>query len=193
MAATYSRHQSNRHTVNTKTLPISLPSKSPAYSHPVSRVAISPPEYSDYSSTGSSRHSAGSYSARSRSSYASSDYSSPDYDSGYRHDPRDIDDMLSDRMNKAFDPIKMDRALARQTQDSGKLNDKERQLRELQDRARARLKSARVKFDEGVEDAKEIRRDLDYCRKGVDSMKSRSEKQYPEAYAKAKDRRSRHT
>lgn len=48
---------------------------------------------------------------------------------------------------------------------SGKLNAKERELRELQERARARLKSHRVNFAQGLEDAREIRRDLDYCEK----------------------------
>jgi hypothetical protein len=85
-----------------------MPSKAPAYNYPVSRVALSPPEMSD-SSTYSGRSSGRSYSALS-SDYAASQ--SSDYDnSGV-----DIVDMLSERMNTAFDPIRMDKSLVRQAQ-----------------------------------------------------------------------------
>ena len=116
MATSYSRH-SIHHGPPKKTLPIIMPSKAPAYPHPVSRVAMSPPEYSDastYSPTGS-RHSGGSYSARSSSSRASTH--SADYESNYRDGRHDVSDMLSERMNSAFDPIRMDKSLAKQAQE----------------------------------------------------------------------------
>jgi hypothetical protein len=108
MATTASRHYSSYPTHH-KTLPITMPSKAPAYNYsPVSRVALSPPEMSD-SSTYSGRSSGRSYSALS-SDYAASQ--SSDYDnSGV-----DIVDMLSERMNTAFDPIRMDKSLVRQAQ-----------------------------------------------------------------------------
>src|SRR5271170_957465 len=108
MATTASRHYSSYPTPH-KTLPITMPSKAPAYNYsPVSRVALSPPEMSD-SSTYSGRSSGRSYSALS-SDYAASQ--SSDYDnSGV-----DIVDMLSERMNTAFDPIRMDKSLVRQAQ-----------------------------------------------------------------------------
>ena len=86
-----------------------MPTKAPAYHYPVSRVAMSPPEASD-SSTYDSR-SGRSYSARSR------DCRSDDYDSyGSGRDGVDVADMLSERMERAFDPIRMDRSLAKQAQ-----------------------------------------------------------------------------
>jgi hypothetical protein len=147
------------------------------------------------SSTYSGRSSGRSYSALS-SDYAASQ--SSDYDnSGV-----DIVDMLSERMNTAFDPIRMDKSLVRQAQTwvsrylllavrtnralygsfcsrpspsakiatnafhrSGQLNSKQRELAELQALAQRRLKSARVNFAEGMEAAKETRRDLDYTQK----------------------------
>lgn len=48
---------------------------------------------------------------------------------------------------------------------SGQLNSKQRELAELQAHAQRRLKSARVNFAEGMEAAKESRRDLDYTQK----------------------------
>ncbi len=91
-----------------------MPSKAPAYQgYPVSRVALSPPELSDSSTYGGSRSSGRSYSARS-SDYAASQ-SSDDY-SYNSHSGVDVVDMLSDRMNSAFDPIRMDKSLARQAQ-----------------------------------------------------------------------------
>jgi biogenesis of lysosome-related organelles complex 1 subunit KXD1 len=77
---------------------------------------MSPPEILDSSTAyGSSRHSgmsAGSYSARS-SNYAASLSSGDDY-SYNSQSGVDVVDMLSERMNSAFDPLKMDTSLARQ-------------------------------------------------------------------------------
>ena len=89
------------------TLPITMPQKSSHNYYAGSRVAMSPPEVSDYSSS----RSGPSYSARS-STYAGS--SSGDYDGQYSS--VDAFDNLSERMNRAFDPITMDRGLARQAQ-----------------------------------------------------------------------------
>jgi biogenesis of lysosome-related organelles complex 1 subunit KXD1 len=112
MAATASRHYSSYATPQ-KILPITMPSKAPAYHYPNSRIAASPPEMSDSSTYGASRASGRSYSARS-SDYAASQ--SSDYDSYNSQSGVDVVDMLSERMNTAFDPIRMDKSLARQTQ-----------------------------------------------------------------------------
>ena len=115
MAAIASRHQPRgSYATPHKTLPITMPSKPSGMNYPQSRVALSPPEMSDsslYSSRGS-RHSAGSYSV---SSYAGSSSSNDDY-SGQSTSEVDVVDMLSERMNSAFDPIRMDTSLARQAQ-----------------------------------------------------------------------------
>jgi len=63
-------------------------------------------------------------------------------------------------------------------------------LQALQAMAQRRLSRARVNFAEGVEAAKEARRDIDYTSKKISSMKSKAERKHPEAYAKAS--RSRH-
>ncbi|KIW80698.1 hypothetical protein AYO21_05585 [Fonsecaea monophora] len=187
MATTaYSRHPTS-YATHQKTLPITMPSgKAPVYSYPQSRVLDSPELPDTSTSYTGSRTSAGSYSAR--SSYAPS-HSSGDCDS-YAHSGVDVVDMLSDKMNAAFDPIRMDRSLAKQAQTSGELNAKQRELQELQAMAQRRLKSARVNFAEGVEAVKEARRDVEYTSKKISAMKSKAEKKHPEAYAKAS--RSRH-
>ena len=112
MAAVASRHHPNG-SYSHKALPITVPSK-PNMNYPQSRVALSPAEMSDsslYSSRGS-RHSPGSYSV---SSYAGSASSNDEY-SMQSTSEVDVVDMLSERMNRAFDPIKMDTSLARQAQ-----------------------------------------------------------------------------
>jgi hypothetical protein len=48
---------------------------------------------------------------------------------------------------------------------SGQLNAKQRELAELQALAQRRLKGARANFAEGMEAARETRRDLDYTQK----------------------------
>ncbi|RMZ87346.1 hypothetical protein DV736_g5427, partial [Chaetothyriales sp. CBS 134916] len=184
--ATYSRH-SQRYAVPTQALPITMPSKAPAYDYPVSRVALSPPDYSDTASS-SGRHSGRSYSAHS-STYALS-HASDEYYS-HRDAGVDVVDMLSERMDRAFNPIRMDKSLARQAQDSGRLNAKERELAELEALAKRRLKTARVNFAQSQEDAREIRRDLDYCKRKTDNMTEKVARRHGDAHSKAKSR-SRH-
>jgi hypothetical protein len=106
-----SRHPT-AYTTHHKTLPITMPSKQPAYNYPVSRVAMSPPELSEVSSYGS-RTSAGSYSARS-SDYGSNQ-SSRDYDS-HISQPASVDvvDVSTERMAGMYNPIRMDRSLVEQ-------------------------------------------------------------------------------
>ena len=60
-------------------------------------------------------------------------------------------------------PVGFSLANERLFNSSGRLNAADRELAELQAMAQRRLKSARVNFAQGVEDAKETRRDLDYC------------------------------
>ncbi|KIX03438.1 uncharacterized protein Z518_06990 [Rhinocladiella mackenziei CBS 650.93] len=188
MATHVSRHPTS-YATNHKALPIIMPPKTSSYSLPVSRVAISPPELSDTGTTyDGSRTSAGSYSARS-SNYAPS-HSSGDYDSCNSQSGVDVVDMLADKMNGAFDPIRMDRSLASQAQTSGQLNATQRELQELQAMAQRRLKGARVNFAEGVEAAREARRDVEYTSKKIAAMKTKAERKHPDAYAKAS--RSRH-
>lgn len=71
---------------------------------------MSPPEMSDSSTScsGGTRSSGQSYSARS-STYAPSHIS--DYESYASTSGVDVAEMLSDRMNSAFDPIRMDKSL----------------------------------------------------------------------------------
>lgn len=137
---------------------------------------------------GSSRHSGGTYSARS-SSYAPSQ-SSRDYDDYNPTSGVDVVDMLSERMNGAFDTMKMDRSLARQAQTSGQLNSKQRELAELQATAQRRLKGARTTLAEGMAAGREARRDIEYTSKKVSSLKKEASRKHPDAYAKAS--RSRH-
>jgi hypothetical protein len=96
----------------TVALPINMPSKAPAPAnyYPVGRVAVSPPELSDSSTTAGSRTTGYSGTA---SSYAGS--ISGDYDSSSVSGV-DIVDMVNDRMNNAFDPTPLDRGLVMQAQ-----------------------------------------------------------------------------
>jgi biogenesis of lysosome-related organelles complex 1 subunit KXD1 len=88
--------------------------KGPIYTTPQPRAA----DYTEMSDTATSYHSsrtsAGSYSIRSGSSSAGS-HSGSDYER-YTAAGIDVVDELSDRMNFAFDPIRMDKSLARQAQ-----------------------------------------------------------------------------
>lgn len=89
-----------------------MPSKSPAY-YPVSRVAVSPPDVSDASTVTGGRTSTASYSVNS-DSYAGSVSGDYETSSGGSYNGVDVVDMLSERMNSAFDPIRLDKNLAKQ-------------------------------------------------------------------------------
>jgi hypothetical protein len=50
---------------------------------------------------------------------------------------------------------------------SGQLNAKQRELAELQALAQRRIKGARTNFSEGMDAAREVRRDIDYTQKKI--------------------------
>lgn len=80
-------------------LPISVPSKAPtsANYYPVSRIAGSPPEISDASTTTGS--------------------ATGEFDSSLSSYPSvDVIEMLSDRMANVFDPSRLDKGVAKQAQ-----------------------------------------------------------------------------
>lgn len=98
----------SRHYYQPAAYPIHAPSKAPAPAglYPISRVPGSPPSLSDASTTVGSRSSGG----LTFSSAGDYDSSSASY-SGV-----DVVDVLSDRMQDAFDPTPLDKGLARQAQ-----------------------------------------------------------------------------
>jgi len=152
-------------------LPISVPSKAPtnANYYPVSRIAGSPPEISDASTTTGS--------------------ATGDFDSSLSSYPSvDIIEMLNDRMSNVFDPSRLDKGVAKQAQLSGKLNDKQRELLELQALAKRRIKNARVNFADGIKAANETKRDLEWSQKRVSSMKAKAERNLPDEYRRANNR-----
>lgn len=53
------------------------------------------------------------------------------------------------------------------TYSSGHLNAKQRELMELQKKAQARLAKSRARFAEGMEDAREVRQNLEWTQKKV--------------------------
>ncbi|KAJ9193654.1 hypothetical protein DTO166G4_1041 [Paecilomyces variotii] len=167
----------------TAALPINMPSKAPASANlfPVSRVAGSPPEISDSSTTAGSRTSGYSLGPSSYAGSLSGDYES----STTSYSGVDVVDMLSDRMNNAFDPTPLDKGLAKQAQASGQLNAKQRELLELQALAQRRLKGVRANFSEGIKTAKETKRDLEWTQKRVSALKSKAESAHPDEYRRA--------
>jgi len=100
----------------------------------------------------------------------------------------DVLDMMSDRLQRAMDPMSMDRTIVKQAQASGELNAKQRELAELQALAQRRLKTARKNFSEGVKAAKEVRRDLEWTQSAVNDLNLKAASKYPTAYKTANER-----
>ncbi|TRX94588.1 hypothetical protein FHL15_004540 [Xylaria flabelliformis] len=100
----------------------------------------------------------------------------------------DFNEYMQDRFANAFDPLPLDRSLAKQAQTSGTLNAKHRELLELQAKAQARLAKSRARFADGVRDAHEVRTNLEWTSKKVSSMKKKAEKKHSKEYQKARER-----
>ena len=179
MATSYYQYQPQP----TGVLPVNNPAKTPQQSYVArhsrnssaySQLSASPPERPESVSTSG----AGLYSAAS-SSYAVSDCET----SSTGATSVDLLDYMNDRLSQAYDPIPMDKSLAKQTQmsvildtmrrtrltssRSGELNAKNRELLALQAQARARLAKTRANFAEGMKAAKDVQRDLEWTQKKV--------------------------
>ncbi|KAH7390667.1 hypothetical protein BKA66DRAFT_41661 [Pyrenochaeta sp. MPI-SDFR-AT-0127] len=167
------------------TYPINVPQK-PGYYYPpqhtYGRVAGSPPEAPDSVTTSG----VPSYEPSATSSnYAGS---ASDYDSTSGAASVDLLDYMGNRMNGSFDPMPLDRSLAKQAQTSGELNAKHRELLELQALAQRRLAGARTSFADGMRAAKEVQKDLQWTQKRVDTLNERAARKYPEQYKSAQRR-----
>jgi hypothetical protein len=100
----------------TQSQPIAMPQKQQTpyyapyqYPNPYSRISTSPPEASESVTTGGPSYDP----SGTGSSYAAS---ASDYDSASTGASIDLLDYMSDRMNKSFDPLPLDRSLAQQAQ-----------------------------------------------------------------------------
>ncbi|KAL1960898.1 hypothetical protein VTO42DRAFT_5881 [Malbranchea cinnamomea] len=155
--------------IRNPSLPIAMPQKVPGATplFPISRVAGSPPEISDISTTTGST--VGEFDSASSSNYSGVD----------------IIDTLHDRMSNVFDPSRLDKGVAKQAQLSGQLNAKQRELLELQALMQRRLRGARANFAEGIKAAKETMSDLEWTQKRVTHLKAKAERTLPNEYKAA--------
>ncbi|KAF1836342.1 hypothetical protein BDW02DRAFT_240633 [Decorospora gaudefroyi] len=166
--------------------PISMPQKPgfyyPPQRHGYGRVSASPPEAPDSVTTSG----VPSYEPSATSSnYAGS---ASDYESTSGAASVDLLDYMGSRVNGSFDPMPLDRSLAKQAQTSGELNAKHREILELQALAQRRLAGARMNFADGMKAAKEVQKDLQWTQKRVDSLNERAARKYPEQYGRAQGR-----
>lgn len=172
------------------TTAVPIPTKGqqyPAYyqSHG-STYSVSPPDEGDASVTSGVPSYGNTDFSVSTSSYAGS--TSGDWDSAGSASNIDFHEYIQDRFADSFDPIPLDRSLVEQAQTSGLLNDKHRELLELQAKAQARLAKSRARFAEGMQDAQEVRADLEWTSKKVSSMKAKASKKHSKEYKKARER-----
>ncbi|KAI9648213.1 hypothetical protein NHQ30_002845 [Ciborinia camelliae] len=148
----------------TTPLPIPVPTKSQQVSYYTPQnttYGVSPPEAPESVTTGSGMTPAygnSTYSATS-SSYAGS--ASGEYDSTSANGV-DLQEYMQDRFSGTFDPLPLDRTLAVQAQTSGLLNAKHREIMDLQALAQQRLARTRARLQEGYQDAKEVKANLEW-------------------------------
>ncbi|KAH8677834.1 hypothetical protein BX600DRAFT_431153 [Xylariales sp. PMI_506] len=150
-----------------------------------STYSVSPPEDYDASVTSGVASYGNSYSITD-STYDGS--ASGDWDSAGSASGVDFNDYIQDRFAESFDPIPLDRSLATQAQTSGQLNNKHRELLELQAKAQARLAKTRARFQEGMQDAQEVRADLEWTSKKVSSLKTKASRKHSKEYKKSRER-----
>ncbi|KAG9245773.1 putative biogenesis of lysosome-related organelles complex 1 subunit KXD1 [Calycina marina] len=173
-----------------QTAPISVPSKPQyAYYPQQHQYSVSPPEPAESvsSSTGLTQSYGHSGYSAATSSYAGSQ-SGGDYESAASANGVDVQEYMQDRFTGAFDPIPLDRTLAVQAQASGLLNAKHRELQDLQALAQQRLARSRARLAEGYQDAKEVKRDLEWTQKRVSTLKTKASRKHPKEYKQARAR-----
>ncbi|CAK7203713.1 hypothetical protein SEUCBS139899_006457 [Sporothrix eucalyptigena] len=176
----------------TSTLPMAVPGKDEyagyyhGYHSGHSSYSVSPPESENVSSAsgGASYGMQPGYSTT--ASYAGS--MQGDYDSSLSAGNVDFNDYMQDRFNDTFNPIPLDKSVAMQAQASGRLNDKHRELLELQQKAQARLSKVRGRFNDGMREAREVRADLEWSQKKLTSLNAKAAKKHPKEYKKARER-----
>lgn len=171
------------------TMPLPVPSKGHHqgyYYQPDSTYSVSPPEADPSVSSGSGvpSYSTPGYSAT--TSYAGSTHG--EYDSERSASGVDFNEYMHEHLAHSFDPLGLDKAMVTQAQTSGRLNDKHRQLLDLQKQAQARLARSRARFAEGMDDAREVRQNLEWTQKKVSSLKTKASKKHSKEYSKARAR-----
>ncbi|TPX08884.1 uncharacterized protein E0L32_009702 [Thyridium curvatum] len=170
------------------TLPMPVPSKdeyAAYYQGGHDAYSVSPPESENVSSaSGVASYSSPGYSAT--ASYAGSSHG--DYDTAASASGIDLNEYMQERFAETFDPQQLDRCVALQAQTSGHLNAKQRELLELQKKAQARLAKSRARFAEGMQDARQVRADLEWTQKKVSSLKGKASKKHSKEYSKARER-----
>ncbi|KAK1761069.1 hypothetical protein QBC47DRAFT_20900 [Echria macrotheca] len=152
-----------------------------------SNYSVSPPEDLEPSvSSGSGLNSYGNSYSVTTASYAGS--SQGDFESAGSASGIDLNEYMQDRFAETFNPIPLDNCTVKQAQTSGHLNAKHRELLELQAKAQARLAKSRARFAQGLEDAREVRNDLEWTQKKVTSLKTKASKKHSKEYNKARAR-----
>ncbi|EAQ86883.1 hypothetical protein CHGG_08136 [Chaetomium globosum CBS 148.51] len=172
---------------------VPIPPSKPQYQNPAtgyypsgeSTYSVSPPEEIDPSVVSSASGYGNSYSVT--TSYAGSSQGEYDSSAGSAAGV-DLNEYMQERFAATFDPLALDKCTAKQAQTSGHLNAKHRELLELQAKAQARLAKSRARFAQGLEDAREVREDLEWTQKKVASLKAKASKKHSKEYAKARAR-----
>lgn len=173
-------------------LPIAVPYKvqySQYYTQPNQGYAVSPPEVAESVTTSSGiapSYSQSAYSATSSGYGGSASHS--EYDSTSSANGVDMQEYMQDRFAGAFDPLPLDRTVAMQAQTSGLLNAKHRELQDLQALAQQRIAKSRARLAEGYQDAKDVKRDLEWTQSRMSNLKTKTSRKHPKEYKQARAR-----
>ncbi|KAH9213475.1 hypothetical protein DL95DRAFT_302244 [Leptodontidium sp. 2 PMI_412] len=100
----------------------------------------------------------------------------------------DLQEYIQDHFTSTFDPIPLDQSLAVQAQISSLLNANHGKLLELQETAQRCLVNSRARLTEGLQDAKDVRRDLQYIQKRVTNLNFKASCKHPKEYKQARNR-----
>ncbi|KAK4179984.1 hypothetical protein QBC36DRAFT_51926 [Triangularia setosa] len=172
----------------------SYPSYYPPAGGADSAYSVSPPELADdghsLASTGGGSYSVGPSALASSDYYYGSDVNNGNVVGGMGGGAANVDlnEYMQERFAGSFDPVGLDKCTVKQAQTSGHLNAKHRELLELQAKAQARLAKTRARFAQGMEDAREVREDLEWTQRKVASLKTKASKKHAKEYTKARAR-----
>lgn len=94
-------------------------------------------------------------------------------------------DVVVEHFTELFDPARLDRSMVQQSQLSGQLNAKQRELDEAILEVSQRLEEMKKVVSEGQRNVRAVNSALEKCSKRADKLQAETKSQYPIEYAQA--------
>lgn len=101
-------------------------------------------------------------------------------------------DVVVEQFTAQFNPARLDRSMAQQSQLSGQMNAKQREVDEAITKVTQRLEEMKRVVADGQKNVKQVNALLEKCAKKTDKLQAETKSQFPIEYAQAGEKYSDH-